>query len=75
MVQGWRNDFESGGARSLSSKKVVVPGLGFTLFPPKSGGAQAQPAHTLPPGLKYVLEEDSPFRRLVVRIQMQFGLY
>ena len=27
-------------------KKVVGPGPGFTLIPPKSGGARAQPAHT-----------------------------
>ena len=32
-------------------KKVVGPGPGFTLFPPKSGGARAQPAHTATPAL------------------------
>ena len=32
-------------------KKVMGPGPGFTLFPPKSGGARAQPAHTATPAL------------------------
>ena len=32
-------------------KKVVGPGPGFTLFPPKSGGARAQLAHTPTPAL------------------------
>ena len=52
-MQGRRNDFESGGAGTYPRKKWWGPTLCFTLFLPKSGGAQAQPAHTLLPGLYY----------------------
>ena len=51
-MQGCSRDFKTGGARPLfSKKKVAGPEPGFTLFPPKSGGARAQPAHTATPAL------------------------
>ena len=41
------------GPALILEKKWWGPTLCFTLFLPKSGGAQAPPAHTLPPGLQY----------------------
>ena len=52
--QGRRDDFESGGpdiniekVGPYRPKKWGGPTIYFTLFPPKSGGARAPPAHTL----------------------------
>ena len=53
-LQGRRDDFESGGpdiniekVGPYRPKKWGGPTICFTLFPPKSGGARAPPAHTL----------------------------
>ena len=46
------------GPALILQKKWWGPTISFTLFPPKSGGARAQPAHTLPPGLVSDIKKD-----------------
>ena len=50
-VKNWVGPINPGLTGPFSPKKWVGPTICFALFPPKSDGARAQPAHTLPPGL------------------------